>query len=206
MMGVVMGALLSKCVATALTIMSATCGYTEESDDPHDLPAIPTVEALNIIEEIAPHLLREVTDMTEGGSDNDNYADGGGSDASSGNADDSGSSDLGGAEITSNSLGTFEATFYTAFCPTGCTGVTASGYDVSNTIYSPEGYRVIAVDRNVIPLNSVVKVTLSNGDSFTAKALDTGGAIKGSRIDVLVASRDEAYRLGRMSASVEVIQ
>ena len=98
-----------------------------------------------------------------------------------------------------------EATFYTAFCPTGCTGITATGVDVSNTIYY-EGKRIIAVDPNVIPLGSHVRVTLKDGTSFEALALDTGGAIKGNRIDVLVASRDEAYKLGRQSAKVEILR
>ena len=100
---------------------------------------------------------------------------------------------------------TFEATFYTAFCPTGCTGVTATGVDVSNTIYH-EGKRIIAVDPSVIPLGSHVKVTLEDGTSFEATAQDTGGDIKGKRIDILVASRDEAYKLGRQSAKVEIIK
>src|SRR5699024_11401648 len=59
-----------------------------------------------------------------------------------------------------------EATFYTAFCDTGCTGVTATGYDVSATTDSPEGYRVSSVDPSLIPLDSVVEVTLGNGNSF----------------------------------------
>lgn len=100
---------------------------------------------------------------------------------------------------------TFEATFYTAFCPTGCTGVTATGVNVSNTIYY-EGKRIIAVDPNVIPLGSHVRVTLEDGTSFEATAQDTGGDIKDNRVDILVASRDEAYRLGRQSAKVEIIK
>lgn len=107
-------------------------------------------------------------------------------------------------ETNTTYLGEFEATFYTAFCPTGCTGITATGIDVRNTIYHA-GKRIIAVDPEVIPLGSVVKVTLANGDSFEAVAGDTGGAIKGRRIDVLVATRDEAYRLGRMTAEIEII-
>lgn len=99
-----------------------------------------------------------------------------------------------------------EATFYSAFCSTGCIGITATGYDVSQTIYSPEGYRVIAVDPSQIPLNSIVEVSLADGQSFKAKALDTGGSIKGARIDVLVENRDEAYRLGRQKASVKIIE
>jgi len=106
--------------------------------------------------------------------------------------------------VQTRNLGEFEATFYTAFCPTGCTGITATGIDVRDTIYH-EGKRIIAVDPNVVPLGSTVKVTLANGDSFEATAQDVGGAIKGNRIDILVASRNEAYRLGRQSAKVEVI-
>lgn len=83
-----------------------------------------------------------------------------------------------------------EATAYTAFCDTGCIGVTATGLDVSSTIYTPDGYRVIAVDPSVIALGSIVKVTLDNGDSFEAKAEDTGGDIRGNRIDILVESTD----------------
>jgi len=98
---------------------------------------------------------------------------------------------------------TFEATFYTAFCPTGCTGVTATGIDVSNTIYH-EDKRIIAVDPNVIPLGSHVRVTLEDGTSFEATALDVGGDIQGNRIDILVKTREEAYRLGRQKVRVEV--
>src|SRR5690625_5083901 len=100
---------------------------------------------------------------------------------------------------------TFDATFYNAFCSTGCTGVTATGIDVRNTIYH-EGKRIIAVDPSVIPLGSHVKVTLEDGTSFEATAQDTGGDIRGNRIDILVASRDEAYRLGRQSVKVEILK
>lgn len=106
--------------------------------------------------------------------------------------------------VVGNEEITVEATFYTAFCPTGCNGITATGLDVRNTIYTADGYRIIAVDPSVIPLGSIVKVSLENGDSFTAKAEDTGGAIKGGRIDVLVATKSEARRLGRQSAKVEI--
>jgi len=98
-----------------------------------------------------------------------------------------------------------EATFYSAFCDTGCIGITKTGLDVRNTIYTPEGLRVIAVDPTVIKLGSKVRVTLANGDSFEAKAEDTGGDIKGARIDVLVSDEATAYKLGRQAAKVEVI-
>src|SRR5690606_31509225 len=72
------------------------------------------------------------------------------------------------------------ATAYTAFCDTGCIGVTKTGYDVSNTVYY-EDKRVIAVDPKVIPLHSIVEVTYGD-ESFKAVALDTGGDIKNTRI------------------------
>lgn len=100
----------------------------------------------------------------------------------------------------------FTATFYTAYCPTGCTGVTATGYEVSNTIYTPDGLRIVAADTTVILMYSLVQVTLADGSVFNAQVLDRGGAIKGRIIDVLVASRDEAYRLGRQNVKVHVLR
>lgn len=96
------------------------------------------------------------------------------------------------------------ATHYTATCE-GCIGITKNGTDVRNTIYSG-GKRIIAVDPSVIPLNSTVQVTYADGMTFKAIAADVGGAIKGGRIDVLVASESEAYRLGRKKASVEILK
>ena len=107
------------------------------------------------------------------------------------------------AKVDAKSI-TFEATAYTADCE-GCTGITKTGVDVRNSTHY-EGKRVIAVDPAEIPLGSEVIVTLADGTSFEATAQDTGGAIKGRRIDVLVASRDEAYRLGRQTVKVEILK
>src|SRR5690606_20515139 len=96
------------------------------------------------------------------------------------------------------------ATFYTAHCE-GCTGITKTGVDVRNTVYTPDGYRVIATDPAVIPLGSIVKVTLENGKSFEAKAEDIGSSIRGKRIDVLVSNKAKAYELGRQTAEVQII-
>ena len=98
---------------------------------------------------------------------------------------------------------TYEATFYVAFCDTGCVGITASGYDVSNTIYY-DGYRILAADKS-IPLYTIMRVTLADGTTFDGIVLDRGSAIGHNRIDVLVASRDEAIRLGRQDIQIEVI-
>ncbi|WP_240909146.1 3D domain-containing protein [Bacillus paralicheniformis] len=100
---------------------------------------------------------------------------------------------------------TFEATAYTAFCAEGCTGITKTGVDVSHSIYY-EGARVIAVDPSVIALGSTVEVRLADGSSFRAKAIDTGGAIKGARLDLLVASESDAVQFGRQSVELRVIK
>src|SRR5699024_7804571 len=96
-----------------------------------------------------------------------------------------------------------EATAYTAYCDTGCTGVTATGVDVSQSIYHA-GKRVIAVDPAVIPLGSEV-IVKDGGQEFEAVAEDTGGDINGNRIDILVDSIDEAKQLGRQSVNIEII-
>ncbi|MED2455046.1 3D domain-containing protein, partial [Bacillus thuringiensis] len=62
--------------------------------------------------------------------------------------------------------------------------------------------KVIAVDPKVIQLGSKVCVEGYGG----AIAGDTGGAIKGNRIDVLVGSDGSANNWGRKSVKVKVIQ
>ena len=110
---------------------------------------------------------------------------------------------VGGNNKTSGRVLSMNATHYSAFCPTGCTGKTATGVDVSNTIYH-NGKRVVAVDPNVIPLGSTVRVT-GGGYDFEAVAIDTGGDIKGNRIDILVESTEKAYELGRKDVQVRII-
>lgn len=99
---------------------------------------------------------------------------------------------------------TMLASHYTSRCE-GCSGITATGIDVSRTIYA-NGLRVIAVDPRVIPLGSIVRVEYADGTSFNAIAGDVGGLIKGRRIDVLVASESEAYRLGKQTVTVTILK
>ncbi|WP_332606844.1 3D domain-containing protein [Bacillus spizizenii] len=99
---------------------------------------------------------------------------------------------------------TFEASAYTADCPEGCSGVTATGLDVTGTIYHA-GKRIIAVDPSVIALGSTVEIKQADGTTFEAVAQDTGGAIKGAKIDVLVAGEADAVQFGRQSVQVRVI-
>lgn len=61
--------------------------------------------------------------------------------------------------------------------------------------------RTIAVDPEVIPLGSTVYI---NGFAYVAE--DTGSAIKGNRIDVLLPSHDEALDFGVQYANVSIIK
>lgn len=98
---------------------------------------------------------------------------------------------------------TVEATGYVSDCY-GCSGTTKSGKNVTSTIHH-KGNRIIAVDRDVIPLYSIVKVE-HEGVSFIAYALDIGGGIKGYEIDILMSSEREAYSFGRRKVSVSVLR
>lgn len=96
-----------------------------------------------------------------------------------------------------------EATFYTAKCK-GCSGYTASGYDVRKTMYYGK-YRIIALSKD-IPLGTIVNVKLANGNTFDAIVLDRGSAIVKGHADILVASHNEAIRLGRQQAEIVIIK
>ena len=98
---------------------------------------------------------------------------------------------------------TYEATFYTATCR-GCSGTTAMGVDVRHTTQY-KGYRVVAADRSV-PFGTIMRITLEDGTVINAIVADRGGGIKGKRLDVLVASYDEAIRLGRQQVTVEFVK
>lgn len=103
------------------------------------------------------------------------------------------------------SLGTFEATAYGPDC-VGCSGVTANGTDIRNgNIYS-NGYRVIAADTRVIPMNSIVKITYSSGKTEMAIVADVGGKIKGRIIDIAFASEAETPAFGRQQVQIELIK
>lgn len=90
-----------------------------------------------------------------------------------------------------------EATAYGPDC-NGCSGISAYGLNIAA---SPTP-KVIAVDPNVIPLGSRVWVE-GYGEAIAG---DTGGAIKGNRIDVLVQSEAWAAKhWGRKMVTVKVL-
>lgn len=88
------------------------------------------------------------------------------------------------------------ATAYTASCH-GCSGVTATGVDLN----ANPNAKVIAVDPSVIPLGSKVYV---EGYGY-ATAADTGGAIKGNKIDVFIPTQDAALNWGRKQVNIQIL-
>ena len=97
----------------------------------------------------------------------------------------------------------FEATAYTSSC-SGCSGITASGYDVRNTIHTAEGLRVLAAPKS-IPFHTRMKVKLIDGTSFVGEVLDRGGAIDEGKLDILVEDTETALRIGRQIVEVEIL-
>ena len=92
---------------------------------------------------------------------------------------------------------TVSATAYTAFCA-GCSGITATGLD----LISNPNQKVIAVDPTVIPLGSKVWVE-GYGEAIAG---DTGGAIKGNKIDVFIPSKDKALQWGRKNITIKILE
>ena len=73
-------------------------------------------------------------------------------------------------------------------------GTTASGTKTT-------AGRTIAVDPKVIPLGSKVVI---NGETYTAE--DTGGAIKGKKVDIFVSSEKEARKFGVRKLKVYLVK
>ncbi|RYL95643.1 peptidoglycan-binding protein [Sporolactobacillus sp. THM7-4] len=76
-------------------------------------------------------------------------------------------------------------------------GITATGMDLGKN----SGARVIAVDPRLIPLGS--KVLIPGYGVYTAA--DTGGKIKGKRIDIHFETNQEAINFGRRSMKITII-
>lgn len=80
----------------------------------------------------------------------------------------------------------------TAYC---LRGRTASGSNVRRGI--------VAADRRVLPLGT--RITMNAGKySGTYLVADTGGAIKGNKLDIWVSSCSEARKFGRRTVKVKV--
>lgn len=81
---------------------------------------------------------------------------------------------------------------YQHICGTG-TGLTATGIPVAPGM--------VAVDPDVIPLGSTVII---DGQAYLAA--DTGGAVRGSHVDIAVATHQEALDLGTRTAEVWIVE
>lgn len=100
-------------------------------------------------------------------------------------------------ESSSEYLGVFKVTYYCACekCCGNVNGITASGAKVSEGV-------TMATDPNKIKLGATVYV---EGVGIRI-AQDTGGAIKGNRVDVYVKSHEEALKLGVRQSNVYLIK
>lgn len=86
-----------------------------------------------------------------------------------------------------------KATAYTPY-DAGCTGITYSG--------TKAGFGTIAVDPKVIPLGTKVYIP----GYGVATALDTGGAIKGNKIDVCYMTKGEAFNWGVKNLNIYILK
>jgi len=79
-------------------------------------------------------------------------------------------------------------------------GITASGMQAR--------YGVIAVDPRVIPLGTRLYIEAADGSWVYGEAIagDTGGAIKGNKIDLFFNSRSECMSFGRRTAKVYILE
>jgi len=91
---------------------------------------------------------------------------------------------------------TVTATAYTATCD-GCSGITSTGI---NLLENPNA-KVISVDPSVIPLGSKVHVE-GYGEAIAG---DTGGAIKGKKIDVFIPNKQDAINFGVKEVKVTIL-
>lgn len=86
-----------------------------------------------------------------------------------------------------------------AYTPHRSGGGTGSGYTASGL---PAGYGLVAVDPRVIPLGTVLYI---EGYGM-AIAADTGRAIRGHKIDLCFATRQQALQFGRRRVRVHILR
>ena len=77
-------------------------------------------------------------------------------------------------------------------------GTTASGEHTKRGL--------IAADPKLLPLGTVVEVMNAGPYSGEYEVGDTGGKVKGRKLDVYIASRAEAKKFGKKRVRVRVIQ
>lgn len=65
---------------------------------------------------------------------------------------------------------------------------------------------MVAADRRVLPLGTKVRVKNAGRYSGVYRVEDTGGAIRGHKIDIYMPSRSAAKQFGRQTVKVEVLK
>ena len=80
-------------------------------------------------------------------------------------------------------------------------GVTASGRKLTGA----DAYKVVAVDNHKIKFGTRMIIHHPAGP-IPVIAADTGGDIQGNRLDLFVSSRDEAWKWGRKTMKVTVLE
>ena len=102
-------------------------------------------------------------------------------------------------------IGTFSNTFYCPCyrCNGNSHGITASGEPLTP-------YLSVAVDKRVIPLGTKLYIEFENSTSKSLNgyymAHDTGGAVRGNKIDICVGSHSEAYKYGVGKCKVYIVK
>ena len=96
----------------------------------------------------------------------------------------------------------FEVTAYTANDP----GMDGRG--ITSTGVKAREWRTVAANPEVLPPGTIVYIPhfagAPNGGKFVVE--DTGSAIRGRRLDVYMASRNEALEFGRRKLRVEILR
>lgn len=62
----------------------------------------------------------------------------------------------------------------------------------------------MATDPDVIAMGTTLTIRLADGTEIDAIALDVGGAIRGRKVDVLMASLHDAKQFGRQTVEVRL--
>lgn len=101
-------------------------------------------------------------------------------------------------------LGVFASTSY---CIENYHHVCNDG-DATTTAMGPPPipYKTIAVDPKVIPLGTNLVIKDDRGNTYYVQATDTGGAIKGRKIDMVSPTHQEAYAWGRRQVEIWVAE
>ena len=72
----------------------------------------------------------------------------------------------------------------------------------TGVVADPWGKKLMAVDPRVLKLGKCYRVKFPDGHSTVYLAADTGGAIKGNRVDLLLKSKSSAKKFGRQVVTI----